>query len=243
VGRLSRALSWTLALSVVTPMAVAGQDDRPATVLRGQIVDTDGMPLSLALVGLSRSNEAVTTDSLGRFALPVGPAVGYRLAVEQLGYHNTEVWVEAEDASLPLRIVLRRDPIALEGLQVTVDRFERRRNFYSGIVRVVEQDDLAFTAATSAYDVVRRHAPMMRPCSGSLWRDCVMRRGQLTEMLICVDERRAYGGRDELELYQPEELYMIEVYDFGRAVRLYTRWYVDRVMKNPRPVVPVEFGC
>lgn len=243
MGRVARTLAWTLALSVLAPSGVAAQDDRPETVLRGQVMDVDGMPLPLALVGLSRSNEAVMTDSLGRFALPVGPAVGYRLAVEQLGYHDTEVWVEAEDADLPLMIVLRRDPIALEGLQVTVDRFERRRNFYSGIVRVVDQKDLAFTAATSAYDIVRRNAPMMRPCSGSIWRDCVMRRGQLTEMLICVDERRAYGGRDELELYQPEELYMVEVYDFGRAVRLYTRWYVDKVMKNPRPVVPVEFGC
>lgn len=242
MGGSLRALATTLALAVAAPLALAGQD-RTETVLRGTVVDTDGMPLSLALVGLVRSDHAVATDSLGRFALPVGPAIGYRLAVEQLGYHDAEVWIEAEDARTPLTIPLERDPIALEGLEVAVDRFERRRNFYPGIVRVVDREELAFSAASTAYDVVRRNAPSLSPCPGNLYEVCALRRGSRQQVLVCIDERRAFGGRDELEHYRPEELYMVEVYEFGRAVRLYTRWYVDRVMKSPRPLVPIEFGC
>lgn len=215
----------------------------PETVIRGRIVDNAGAPVPAALVGIALSNQAVMADSAGRFALPVRRPARYRIAVEQLGYTPTEVLVEAEDLGTPLVIVIERDPILLRGLEVTVDRLERRRRFYPGIVRVVGQEDLALTAALTAYDVLRRNVPNLRPCVNQIWRDCVMRRGTVQPLVVCIDERPAWGGRDELETYTAEELYLVEVYDMGRAVRLYTRWYVDTQMKRPRALVPIEFGC
>ena len=151
--------------------------------------------------------------------------------------------VEAEDVDRPLIIAIERDPILLQGLEVTVDRLERRRRFYPGLVRVVSQDDLALSAANTAYDIVRRNVPTLRPCVNQVWNECVMRRGSVQPLVVCIDERPAWGGRDELEAYAAEELYMVEFYDMGRAVRLYTRWYVDTMMKRPRALVPIEFGC
>lgn len=217
--------------------------DRADVVIRGRIVDGTGMPVPAALVGLALSDQAVMADSVGRFALPVGRPGRYRLAVEQLGYSPTEVWVEPEDIDRPLIIAIARDPILLEGLEVTVDRLERRRRFYAGIVRVLDQGELAATAANTAYDVLRRHIPSLRPCSNQLWSECVVRRGSVQPLTLCIDERPAWGGRDELETYTAAELYLVEVYDMGRAVRLYTRWYVDNMMRRPRTLVPIAFGC
>ncbi len=241
------ALALTLSLmgdvDPVTGQDTRGAEERADVVIRGRVVDGAGLPIPAALVGVALSNQAVMADSVGRFALPVGRPGRYRLAVEQLGYSPTEVWVEPEDIHRPLIIALARDPILLEGLEVAVDRLERRRRFYPGIVRVVEQGELAATAANTAYDVLRRTIPSLRPCINQVWSECVVRRGSVQPLTLCIDERPAWGGRDELETYTAAELYLVEVYDMGRAARLYTRWYVDNMMKRPRPLVPIAFGC
>ena len=241
------ALAWVLSLmgdaGPVRGQAPPGADDRPDVVIRGRVVDGAGTPIPAALVGLALSNQAVMADSVGRFALPVGRPGRYRLAVEQLGYRATEVWVEPDDVDRPLIIALARDPILLEGLEVTVDRLERRRRHYSGIVRVVDQRELAATSANTAYDVLRRTIPSLRPCPNELWNECVVRRGSVQPLTLCIDERPAWGGRDELEAYTAAELYLVEVYDMGRAARVYTRWYVDNMMRKPRALVPISFGC
>ena len=232
-----------LGVLVLLPPPVFGQQEGIERAIRGQVVDGSGAPIHLAMVGLAQSNQAVATDAEGRFLLPVPPGFRYRVAAEQLGYHPTEVWIAAEDIEHPLVITLEPDPIALRGLEVTVDRLERRRRRYAGFVRVVDREALGLASATTAYEVIRRHAPGLRPCLGDPYNDCVMRRGSISPVRICIDERPAWGGRDELEAYRPEELYMVEVYDWGRAVRVYTNWYVDKVMKKPQPIVPIEFGC
>ncbi|NNF28005.1 MAG: carboxypeptidase regulatory-like domain-containing protein [Gemmatimonadetes bacterium] len=247
-GRIQALLIRTatlamLGLSVGSVPLLAQDREEPQTVIRGRVVDNAGAPVPAALVGIALSNQAVMADSAGRFLLPVGRLGRYRIAVEQLGYAPAEVVGEAEDLGSPLVIAIERDPILLRGLEVTVDRLERRRRFYPGIVRVVSQDELALSSAATAYDVLRRNVPTLRPCVNQIWNECVMRRGSVQPLAVCIDERPAWGGRDELEAYAAEELYLVEVYDMGRAVRLYTRWYVDTMMKRPRPLVPIEFGC
>ena len=235
-------------LAFLPATAVQAQDppdseEEREAVIHGQVVDRTGAPVPAALVGIALSDRAVMADTAGRFALPVGRPGRYRVAVEQLGYSPAEVWVEREDIDRPLVIVIERDPILLEGLEVTVDRLERRRRFYPGLVQVVSQDDLAVSAANTAYDVLRRNIPNLRPCANQIRNDCILRRGTVEPLVVCLDERPAWGGRDELETYTAEELYLVEVYDRGRAVRMYTRWYVDTMMKRPKALVPIEFGC
>jgi len=241
-----------LAIGLFAPSVKAGQEtsqgarqseEPKETTLIGRVVDDQGFPIEMALVGLTRSNQGVMSDEAGRFALKVGPQYTYRVSAEQIGYESAEVVVEAADIDRPVTIRLLRDPLALAGLEVTVERFERRRRFFPGTIRVVDQEMLARTAATNARDVIRQHAPLMRPCLHDAYQDCVLRRGSVAPMAICIDERRAFGARDELELYSPEELYMVEVYDRGRAVRVYTRWFVERMVEKPRNLVPIEFGC
>lgn len=245
VGRGAALGLLALSLSVGSAQA---QDPPPReetrdAVIRGQVVDRTGAPVPAALVGIALSDQAVMADTAGRFFLPVGRPGRYRIAVEQLGYAPAEVWVEPEDIDRPIVIAIERDPILLEGLEVTVDRMERRRRFYPGLVRVVSQDDLALSAANTAYDVLRRYVSNLRPCVNDVRSDCILRRGTVQPLVVCLDERPAWGGRDELETYTAEELYLVEVYDMGRAVRMYTRWYMDTMMKRPKALVPIEFGC
>ena len=216
------------------------QDERSIV---GQVLDDDGLPVPLAIVGLTESDRAVMTDSVGRFALPVGPRSQYRVTAEQLGYVSEEVVIPAGDIERPVVISMLKDPVALAGLEVTVDRFERRRRFYAGTVHVVGQQDLARFVAGTARDVIRNNSPFVRTCSDNPYQDCVLRRGQLSPMTVCLDERPVFGGSDELELYAPQELYMVELYDWGRSARVYTRWFVERMTHAPRNLPPHEFGC
>ncbi|MGI9627217.1 MAG: carboxypeptidase regulatory-like domain-containing protein [Longimicrobiales bacterium] len=241
---LTRTVLFAALSSLTLTPAAAGQEDAPdeRTIL-GQVVDDEGLPVPLAIVGLTRSDRAVMTDSVGRFALPVGPRSQYRITAEQLGYLSGEILVPAADIGESVVINIERDPVALAGLEVTVDRFERRRRFYAGTVHVVDQQDLARFVAGTARDVIRTNSPFVRTCSDDPYKDCILRRGQLSPMTICLDERPLFGGSDELELYAPEELYMVELYDWGRSARVYTRWFVERMTHQPRNLPPHEFGC
>ena len=244
-SRVAASLLLLLAAILAGPTILTAQSDDESTdrTLRGRVVDGEGRPVAMALVGLVASNQAVMADSLGRFALPVPTISRYRVAAEQLGYESAEVEVLADEVERRLEIVMARNPVVLEGLRVTVDRFERRRNFFTGSVRVLDQERIRRTAAFDTWDLVRRNTLAVHTCPSDSFQACVMRRGRRVQMTFCLDERPVFGGFTELEMYSPEEIYLVEIYDRGRVVRVYTRHFVDRLAKRPRALIPVSFGC
>ncbi len=219
----------------------AMSQDAP-TAIRGRVLDeATRVPLEGAIVMLLGGVTGYMTDSLGHFRLDVYPDdLGYRLSVEELGYATIEVSVPASALTDFTTINLPVNPIALEGLEVLVDRFERRRRFFNGTVRTLDQALLMRSAGT-AYDAVRRIIPFARPCRPDLTDLCAYRRGGRIRVSICIAEVPAYAGISELDQYDPSELYLVEVFD-ATQVRVYTRSFVQRAMREGRRLQPL-WGC
>lgn len=222
-----------------------GRDARSVLVqLRGRVIDEQTRnPLEGAFVAQAGSLRGYMTDSLGLFVLEVAPGGGgYPLTVEQLGYSTLEVTLGPTAHEEFTTVKMRPNPIAVEGLQVLVDRFDRRRRFYFGSVRVLDQTRLLRFAGT-AYDVVRREVGFMTACVSSPDELCTIRRGRRTRVEVCIDEMPTYGATSALESYDASELYLVEVYNRGQQVRVYTRWFVERSLRGGRRLQPLEWGC
>jgi hypothetical protein len=53
--------------------------------------------------------------------------------------------------------------------------------------------------------------------------------------VVYIDERRAFG-LEELEAYPTFDIYMVEAYDSGRMVRVYTNWFVQKLARGNMPL-------
>ncbi len=225
----------------------SGEDvGRAVTItLRGTVVDLEaGSPLSGAFIAPRGLVTGFLTDSLGRFALEVPSAAVHYLYVERLGYMRTDLQVSAEDAAHPLRILVRPDPVLLQGVEVLVDRWEQRRRFYPGSVRAFGQRTLLTAGARDALDFVRARAgARIRTCPGDPLTSCVWRRGRIRKMTVCIDDMPMFDGGAALETFRPQDFYMIEVYDQGLQVRVYTEHYVEQMARRGSPVRPLIMGC
>ena len=97
--------------------------------------------------------------------------------------------------------------------------------------------------AGTTYDVVRREVGFMTACVGSSDELCTIRRGRRTQVELCIDEMPTYGATSALESYDSSELYLVEVYNRGQQVRVYTRWFVESALRGGRRLQPLEWGC
>lgn len=234
-----------LALAFGGASTAAAQEDPTRPVLRGRVVDAETRaPLSGAFVMPFGGARAVVTDSLGLFRLTMELAPSYPLTVEQLGYATVSVTLPGTASAEFTTILLPPNPLALEGLTVLVDRFERRRRFHFGSVQVLDQDRLRRSARPNAYEIVRAAVPFARPCFGVDYdRLCTPRRGSVRPVDVCLDDVPLWSGIDVLEAYDPAELYLVEVYDRGQEIRIYTRYFVEERLRTGRRLAPLSWGC
>jgi len=49
---------------------------------------------------------------------------------------------------------------------------------------------------------------------------------------ICIDDLSPSAGAWELEAYEPSDLWLIEVYNNGGRVRVYSRWFIDQIART-----------
>jgi len=212
--------------------------------IRGRVLDgVTRTPVAGAFVSRSYSDTGVLTDSLGLFTLELLTDFSYPITVENLGYRTLDVVLNPTAPEEFTTVLLPPDPLAIQGLSVLVDRFARRRRTYVGPVRVVDHDRLLNGPSQSALELVTRSVPFGRPCRTSFDELCTVRRGREQVVQICIDERPAFAGARELESYDAKELYMVEVYGWGSEIRVYSRWYVDRMLSGGRTLKPLSFGC
>lgn len=209
------------------PLA-AQESDRDRS-LTGRVLDarTDA-PIRGAFVGLAPAEEGVFTDSLGYFDLPVFETGAYTLVAEQLGYSDGRVSVSAEGTDDPVMIRIEPDPVALEELEVVTDRFTRERRSYAGSVVHFDRDHMLSQPGQTAFDVARQRVNL-RPCRGGgddEW--CTVSRGRVVPVRVYVDEIPvAFDGLNWLRDYDAREIYLMEIYSFGRVIRVLTRWAVE----------------
>lgn len=198
------------------------------TVLRGHVVDAvsqeplQGVHMTASLSGLS-----VLTDSLGDFSLSFIRDWGYELIVGAMGYQPVRITLGPEAEQGSTTIQLHRDPEALAGLAVLHDRLEQRRRRRGNRIRLIEHDELALSTESSAYALVRQIATA-HPCDDQ--RDlCRLGRSRVR---ICIDDVSPSAGARELEAYEPSDLWLIEVFNNGSRVRVYSRWFIDQIART-----------
>lgn len=234
------------AVILAAPGASAQQnDDSGRTTIRGKIFDaTTGYPLFGAFVVPDGQQTGFLTDSLGNFVLTMPNGAAFHLTANQLGYESVGLEILRMDAVRPIMIGMNPDPIMLEGVTTLVDRFQRRRSFFDGSVWAYDRDRLLTQGqGQDALQFVSSRSGMVRACYYDPLSYCVWRRGQLRRMQVCIDETLMFRGGRELEIYSPQDFYLIEVYDRGSQVRAYTTAYVERSVNRGIPLRPLSRGC
>ena len=234
VHRLIPSLA-ALALSAGFPVFGVAQDGQPVCKddqarIVGVIIDASTeMPLAGAHVSVRASDWGSLTTDNGRFLLCEIGAGNHVVTVERLGYVTLESWVEADTSGDPIALHMRPDPILLEGLEIVMDRFDRRRRAAATAVRAFDQEDLASSGYWSAADFVDMQAGIMTtPCGINR---CVYYRGSTVSPRVYLDEFPLIGGWSHLETIPTSELYMIEVYRRGTHIRAYTHNFMERAAK------------
>jgi hypothetical protein len=240
---------------------LAAQNISGRVVIYGRVEDgATREPVAGALVFTVDSTTTVVADSLGTFAIPLGPGGPLAVYAEQLGYLSQRFDL---DASAPSRLVVLRlepAPFELETLTVTAEAdlarlirgVESRANAY-GFGSVVSLDRTRlerYGNGATVLDVIRTRAPRITECydgSGGL---CTRSRWvsfqsayPQAQVLVCVDELRSLSPMNELSNLSIESIARVEI--FGRSsVRVYTiDWMLRQARIGHTNVVPLWMGC
>lgn len=274
-GAVTGLASAAVLLTLLVPCSAVAQD-RPDTlrtetpdsvVLRGWVLDgPSDQPLSDAYVAALELEASTVTGEDGAFRLSLPGAAAYRLRVGRFGYEMMDFRVTVDMAGKPLELNLQAAPLAVEGVEITVDRLaelerrldQRARTYAAGAVRSVDAEEIRSGDFATALEVVlSRGGGMLFECIGSGGTLCARARptGSLlnnprdrpTEVPVpvCVDEGRAWGAVGYLRSIPADEVQRIEFYGFGGRgqVRVYTRWFMMRKSADRRALHPVEWGC
>ncbi|MEZ4414822.1 MAG: hypothetical protein R3E10_03645 [Gemmatimonadota bacterium] len=238
--------SLAVLLSTAQFLTAQEQPSQEPPTLVGHIVDVrTGTPLLGAWIGPEQADWGTYTRADGGFRLPrvhAGPDL-YR--VEMLGYADLLIELAPDG---PVQIEMEPDPIVLEGVKVVADRFKRRRNATAVSVRTIERQDLLWSGAADLLDFIRGRAGVhLIPCPrGSFISyaslDCAYVRGRPAEIKVCLDEAPLLGGADQLRMISPQELHMVEVYQRGAHIRLYTEQFMQKAARRRLGVPPLGFG-
>jgi len=224
-----------LALALATGSALGQEENDEAFDLAGVVTNDSGQPLVGALVMFAGSDLGTLTDTEGRFRLPDVLPGRVELTLEQLGYADRR-WqgvVGPETGSLLIR--MEPQAVMLEGLEVVADRFESRRRAYPYSSRSWDRD----VVATSPYDsmmqfVQGRGGLFLTDCRGrtSFSSTCIWYRGRPVAPRIYVDEAPVFAGMEYLDMIQPWEVHMVEIYRRGTEIRIYTQHFMERAAKT-----------
>jgi hypothetical protein len=234
-----------LALSMAAPAHAQDSEQQNvpsppgAGMVLGRVVDAaSSAPLAGVQVRMSALQRSVLTDADGVFSVRGLKAGDHTVLVSRIGYRTlVSVWRVGTEG-LELEVRLEPEPLVLEAIQVHSRRFERRLRSSATNVRGFSADELRMSAHPDARSFVRSRMALASSSCGSLARpsdgpqDCVLVRGGPVRTCVIVDERPAFGGWSELELYRPQELFRVDVLGGGRVVQVYTTHYVARMSRG-----------
>ncbi len=241
-----RALLGTLLLAVLAAAparAQVGEQQNDTTagpgagVVLGRVVDGATLaPLRGATVRLSSLRRTAVTDSNGVFTLRGIPPGDHPALVSRLGYQTVVSEWRVGEAGLELEVPLRTSAVQLAEIRVEARRFDRRVYSSRSAVRAFTTDQLAGSTYPDASQFVRGRMMLTPTVCGSLatggTEECLRVRGVPTRVCVIVDERPAFGGFRELELYRPQELFRVDVLGGGRVVQVYTRQFVEQMSRR-----------
>lgn len=218
-----------MALAGITTPIVAQRQGNDGITSTGVIRDfSSSTPVTGALIEFPALRRQTLTDRDGRFTVPGLRPGRHNMVVSHIGFKTLVREVIISEGEL-LYVTLEPDPIMLKGIEVQVDRLSTRRKGVGVAVEAYERKELLTSATFSAAEFVRNRM-LLRTCPSGRG-SCVLRRGQAVPPAIYIDERRAFG-LDELEAYPTYDIYLVETYDGGRMIRVYTTWFMQNLARN-----------
>lgn len=210
--------------------------------LHGVVLDSQtGQPVAGAYVEVVERDKTVVADAQGRFRVGGLRPGTYSVIVHHLGYTHAERTVRLGERNELIQIELAPNPVMLKEIEVISNRLERRRNSLPISVRAYEANELMSTGAFDALEFVRARV-FTTPCPRGFYAsNCVLRRGRAVSPRVYVDDAPFIGGLDVLTSYPTSELYLIEVLNSGSQIRIYTKWFTDRLVNGKAHLSPVLF--
>ncbi|MGH7502904.1 MAG: carboxypeptidase regulatory-like domain-containing protein [Longimicrobiales bacterium] len=241
--RLIRSLPG-LALALFLPAAAGAQNagnDRDTKIdVIGTVTDgASGEAIAGVYVEIEALARSAFSDQDGRFVIRRVPRGTWTVRAAQLGYAEWSAEFAVGDEPAQLAVSLQADPVLLEEIRVVSDRIERRRKATPVSVIAYDADQLNTSAAFDAGYFVRSRLPVVGCPSFFAATDCVLRRGRPTVPRVYIDEVRLPGGFDFLGMYNPNELYLVEIYDSGSQIRVYTKAFAERLALGRERVFPI----
>ncbi len=105
-----------------------------AATVTGVVVDRRGAPVEYATVGVPALKRGAVTGVDGRFTLTL-PDGDFELLIQQIGYEQRRVRVDAGSALAPLRIVLAEAPVPVAQVNVSASSFGKAGESEGAVVR------------------------------------------------------------------------------------------------------------
>lgn len=208
--------------------------------VEGKVVDrASGRGIGGARVEVLNHRHVAITDSAGRYTLPAVRAGQQAFIVSAMGYVSTSVGAEvdgAEATAAPV-IELTPNPVMLEALEVSADRFEARRLSVPYPSRVFRDEQLALSAAPNLLRYLRERGSLFpATCGGG--NTCIMIRGRPVFPRVFVDE--VPHSLSVLETYDLHEVSRVEVYRSGTAIHVYTTGFMERAARTGMVPMPIS---
>ena len=138
INRSNKSALWRNLLSVLFCLMMVIPSYAQSRLVKGVVVDTDGLPMIGAAVIISGTSTGVTTDADGAFAINAAPAD--KLVVSYIGYENAVVPASSTD----LRIVLQNDSNFLQET-VVVGYGVQKKATLTGAVSAVTNSEMVVT--------------------------------------------------------------------------------------------------
>jgi hypothetical protein len=215
--------------------------------LSGLVLDAvSGAPLPWTSLWLSqdavREAGRGAADEQGVFSIPNVLTGSYLLRVEKLGYHGQYIPISHAAPPEALEVRLEPDSVLLKGLAELNSRLGARRRSSSGQMQSYGEARLQLSAMAGMRQFLQNDAMVpLFPCTGRESRmDCRDLRGRLVAPRVYIDEVPA-AGLDQLDSYQPQELYTVDVFVCGPGdrlggweIRVYTHAFMERQARRGR---------
>lgn len=197
------------------------------TGIVGTVTDqASGQPVPEVVVSVDGIGRVANTDADGNFSLSEMVHGRHDVVFTHLGYRQRSVSIEVEAAHVVrLHVELAIDAIALDPIEVTVDRLDRNLQsvgFYQreedGWGDFLDREDLEFwnpvqlTSALTRFPGVTTLADPRMPSRGFL---AFRRRGTTCIPTVYLDGVRIGGGRDPAgidDIVNPDVVAGVEVY-------------------------------
>ncbi|HEX9939056.1 MAG TPA: carboxypeptidase regulatory-like domain-containing protein [Longimicrobium sp.] len=242
---MPRTLLIAFCAALLLPSRLSGQSSVAAEVeVSGRVVDAATQaPIVGAVVELRDVRRKAVSDSAGRFVLQRVPRGTHQWVISRIGYAAWEENTEVDDGD-EFTIALLARPEVLEGITAVASQLTHRREGSGMAVRTLEGSTLRFSASPSVFALVHDRlgvAGVPCPNDETGTHSCAWIRGELTPVVVYVDEQRANGGLQDLNNYVPQELFAVESYAGGRMIRVITVPFAERIARGRASLLPLSY--